>query len=150
MRQLDVSVTIAHNKRAREAQAVLPGRLLQQSWQRLAAGAVVPTAVRTIVEAIDASPGSGQFLADAGVNLRHQRLRKNSPRNARLIGNHDYRQACLIQLADCRGGKRKHMQPAEMIEITHLFANGSIAIEENCRAQSLRFRQGVGSKRSSS
>src|ERR1700722_2026420 len=82
------------------------------------------------------------------MNLCHQRLGKNLPRNARLVRHYDHGQARFIQFGDCRGRKRKDMQPADMVEITHLFANGSVAIEENRRAQGLCVRQGVGSKRS--
>ena len=67
------------------------------------------------------------------MNLRHERLRKDASRNPGLVSHHDYRQTRLVQSADCLGRKRENMQPAEMIEITHLFANGSVAIEEDGR-----------------
>src|SRR5579883_3153418 len=85
-------------------------------------------------------------MADPFVNLQHQRFGENSPRNSRLVRYYDHGELRSVQPGNRRGPEWKYVEPADVIQITHLLANCAVPIEENRGLEDLLLRQDLGSK----
>ena len=60
---------------------------------------------------------------------------------AGLIGGHNHGHAPLIEPSDCPAYPRKQLKSTYMVDISHLFIDGSIAVEEDCRTGLQQARQ---------
>ena len=133
MGKFHIGMAVAYNKRALQIQFQFLSGLLQHSCSWFPAGAAIRRHVRTIIHAIQLRAGCMQFRGKTLVNISHKLLRKISTPNAGLIGHNNYRERRFVQSPNCFRRSVQQTEAAQVIQIAHLFGNGSVAIQKNRR-----------------
>lgn len=139
--QFHVAITIANNERAAKVDVMLAHGALDHARCRLATIANVGGTVRAIVNGVDMGALRLKFALHALIHLLYERLRKIATGHAGLVGNDNHSQARIVQAADDWPRKRKHTKSVEMIQVTDLFGDGAIAVEENGGLAKEKIRQ---------
>jgi hypothetical protein len=144
--EFDVKVTIANHKGTAQVQGMLADRAFEHSEFRLAAIAAVGRSVWAIVNPFDTHTGGSKLLSHQFVNSVHKRLGKIATADAGLIRDHDNGQPGFIEAANGSRGKGKHTKSAHMIQVTNLFGDGAVAIDEDGGTACSWLRQGAPRK----
>ena len=136
--QFDVTVAVTNNKGAAQIDAEFSDGPPQHPCFRLSTIAV--PAVRriprrrmmwTVIYGIKKSSGLNQLIPQSLVNLQDQFFSKITSGHPCLVGDYDDYQSLLIEQPYGLGGPRENLQPGGMVDISHLFADRAIPIEEN-------------------
>src|SRR5690349_4944978 len=73
-----------------------------------------------------------EILLESIVNTDNHVFGKVTTRHARLVRDHNREPIIIVQNTNCLRRIRKHTKARRMIDVTNLFGNGAIAIDENC------------------
>ena len=96
--RLRVDQLVAHHEGAPQRQQVVLGGALEQPGAGLAAGTALLGPVRTEVDAVQLDPRGPQLDPQAGHRLVHAREREEPAPHARLVRDHDDRQAGGLEI----------------------------------------------------
>ena len=134
-REFHVAVTISNYEGALQIERVLRRRAVQHAGSWLAAGTVICGDVRTIIDRVDIRAPFGKLFRHKLVHGVHERFRKVTAPDARLIGDHNDRQARFVEPVNGGRDKGKHTKTAGMIQVAHFLGDGPVAIQKNGGAQ---------------
>lgn len=129
--QFHIGVTITDDEGASKVEMVIERGALEHADFGLAAIAGIGRGMRANVDAIKTSPCGGQIMLQAVVDFANQRLRKIPASHPGLVRYYYDWEASVVQASDGRRGERKDTKTGEMIQVTDLFGEGAVTIEEN-------------------
>ena len=88
----------------------------------------------TVIERVDARAAGREAVFDMIVRSSKKVDGHEAAGDPPLIGDHDDGKAASIELAHCVDGKRKELQPIEVVQISGLLDEGAVTVHENCRS----------------
>ena len=142
--RVDILPAIANGKGALEIEVEIGGGPAQQSRPRLSAFTLLSIPgdnaigmVGTIVEGVYARASSCDPVRDELVGFVDECFRQQTTCDARLVRDDHDGEAGTIEQPHGIDGERKERQTIETVQVSGLFDQGPVAIEEHCGFHSL-------------